>query len=87
MKKSARDVSVGIIAILLGLLLSVRSLGVERTLILLMVAAIGPLVLRLWRGGSTLGRVVAAILLPAVLMQFWLPKSLRSAVKGMKRKS
>jgi hypothetical protein len=87
MKKSARDLSVGIIAILLGLLFSVESLGVERTLIILMVSALGPLALRLWSGGSTLGRVVAAILVPAILMQFCLPKSLRSAVKGMKRKS
>lgn len=85
MKRSASDASVGIIALLSGLLLSYSFLGVERTLILLLVCAAGPVVIRLWNRGSVLGKIVAIILVPGILMRFLLPKRLRSAVNALSR--
>ena len=80
MKRSAFDAIVGIIVILSGLFLSFECLGVERTLTLLLIWAAGAAVIRLWNGGSAFGKIVAAVLVPAVLLHVLLPKDLRLAV-------
>ncbi|MES2316506.1 MAG: hypothetical protein V4631_03345 [Pseudomonadota bacterium] len=80
---SARDFSLGALVLAGALLFLLLLSGLSAVLLLPWWWGYGAVVLFLWNSNTGMGRFIAVILMPSILLRLCLPRQLRDAVNGL----
>ena len=83
MNSRRTDVIWGLFSLLAAFICGLVFLSTNAVLNFLLAWTMGGIVIWLWNGGTIIGRVIAAVAVPGVFLQYMMPKKIRSAVNAL----